>query len=156
MKSEKAKRIFKIIGIVLAVAAVFVLTAWAMPYILQLRDPQKRQAFADFLSSLGPWGIILLFLLQFLQIIIAVIPGEPIEIIGGVICGTLGGLLLCLAGIALGSTCVFLLVKRFGMRFVNKFVNSKAFDKLKFLHNPTKRDIFLFILFFIPVPQKIF
>jgi uncharacterized membrane protein YdjX (TVP38/TMEM64 family) len=95
-----------------------------------------------------------MLLLQIAQIIVAIIPGEPIEILMGLMYGTVGGLLLTLLGIAIGQCAVFLAVRRFGIDFTGKFVNVNKFAELSFLRDDAKRDSLIFLLFFIPGTPK--
>ncbi len=153
LKANK-KRILKITALILCGIAFLVLCADLIPAVLSLKEPAAQEKFRSFIEGLGFFGILLMLLLQTLQIVAAIIPGEPIEILLGMMYGTLGGLVIALLGIALGTAAVYFAVRRFGMKFVNRFVDSKAFDKLAFLKNPAGRDSLVFLLFFIPGTPK--
>ena len=53
-----------------------------------------------------------------LQIVVAIIPGEPIELFAGYAYGFWLGTLLCEAGILIGGALVFGFVRRFGRKAV--------------------------------------
>jgi uncharacterized membrane protein YdjX (TVP38/TMEM64 family) len=108
----------------------------------------------EFIESFGIWGAVIALLKQVLQVVLAVIPGEPIEIVMGVLYGTVGGCLMCLVGIAIGSCVVFLSVRRLGKNAVEKVMSNEKYKKLKFLNDPSRRDVLLFILMFIPGTPK--
>ncbi len=148
------KKWLKITLISLAAAAVVARCVWLIPLVLSLRKPENQAAFEEFVGSLGIFGVLLMLGIQVLQIVVAVIPGEPIELIMGLMYGTWGGLALTLSGILIGTTLVFYLVKRFGDSFARHFVDTKNFEKLKFLRDPTRRDSLIFILFLIPGTPK--
>ncbi|MCI8387456.1 MAG: TVP38/TMEM64 family protein [Clostridiales bacterium] len=148
------KKTFKIILVILAAAAIIALCVWMIPAVLSLRAPENQQRFREFIDSLGYWGIALMLFIQVLQIVVAVIPGEPIELLMGLMYGAYGGCALTLVGILLGSTIVYFAVKRFGVGFAKKFIDIDNFEKLKFLHDPNKRDSLIFLLFFIPGTPK--
>ena len=150
MKSKK----WKIILIVFAVLVIIGVTIAVTPFVLSLRDETNQENFRNFIDSLGIYGPIVVLLLQILQVIVAIIPGEPIEILIGVMYGTWLGLFLCLLGIAIGSTLIFILVRKFGKKIVNRFVNSDKFENIKFLKDTTKRDSLIFLMFFIPGLQR--
>ena len=61
-----------------------------------------------------------------LQIVVAFIPGEPLEIAAGYAFGAWQGTVLCLLGAAGGSIGVFLLVRTLGVRAVELFVRNDA------------------------------
>lgn len=88
------------------------------------------------------------------QVVVALIPGEAVEIAAGVIFGAWGGALLCLLGITLGSVLVILLVRKFGRRFVESLYPREKIDALPILNNPKKRNTLIALLFFIPGTPK--
>ena len=112
------------------------------------------EALKSYVSGMGSAGILIMFMLQICQVVMAVIPGEPMELIAGALYGTWGGLLLCLAGCAVGTALIFLLVRWFGKGFTDSFMDTEKFTKLKFLKDPKKRDVLVFILMFIPGTPK--
>ncbi len=149
-RKKLIKRILQFAAVVLAVA----LTGYLCYLAYKLMQGDNLNKLGDFIESLGIWGGVVAFILQVLQVVLAVIPGEPIEIIMGVLYGTVGGCLMCLAGIAVGSCIVFLSVKRLGKNAVDKVMASEKYKKLKFLNDPSKRDVLLFLLMFIPGTPK--
>lgn len=148
------KKPLKLLLIIAICAALIALCALLIPAVLSLSEPENQKRFAEFIESIGFWGVFAMLFVQVLQIVVAVIPGEPIELLMGLMFGTWRGLFLTLAGILIGTTIVFFLVKRFGEPLASKFVNVHKFDRLKFLHDPARRDSLIFILFLIPGTPK--
>jgi uncharacterized membrane protein YdjX (TVP38/TMEM64 family) len=148
------KKSKKIIFIIITIVATAILCFLIIPPVLSLRDPVNQVKFEEFIESIGVWGILVMLAIQVLQIIVAIIPGEPIELLMGLMYGTFGGLSLSLLGIVIGTSIVFYMVKRFGKKFAGKFVDISKFNKLAFLRIPSKRDMFIFLLFFIPGTPK--
>lgn len=90
------------------------------------------------------------------QVVVAVLPGEPIEIGAGVAFGVWQGLGLCLIGAALGSTIIFLFTKKLGIKLVEVFVPLEKIRQLKFLQNNRRLHVLVFLLFWIPgVPKDV-
>ena len=89
-----------------------------------------------------------------LQIVVAVIPGEPLEIAGGYAFGALEGTLLCVLGAFLGRLMVFLLVRRFGTMAVEVFFPQEKLQSLRFLQNEKRLSFWVFLLFFLPGTPK--
>ena len=108
----------------------------------------------EYVDSLGIFGVFFMFFIQTVQVVLAFIPGEPIEIAAGALFGPVGGALLCLAGIGAGTFIIFLLVKTLGKDFVTRVIGSDKYARLKFLKDPAKRDILIFLLMFIPGTPK--
>ncbi|MEG2088368.1 MAG: VTT domain-containing protein, partial [Angelakisella sp.] len=89
-----------------------------------------------------------------LQIVVAVIPGEPIEVVAGAMYGIWGGLAVCLTGVLVGSAGIFWAVRRLGRERLRK---TKLYPKLmnyKFLSNEEKLEAIVFLLYLIPGTPK--
>ncbi len=114
-------------------------------------EPQK---FRDWLDKRGIWGMLAYIVMLIVQVIFAIIPGEPLEIAGGYAFGPVWGTLLCVVGTTLGSIIVYLLVKRFGMKIVTLFFSKEKIESLKFLKSSPKRNILFMIIFIIPGTPK--
>jgi len=114
-------------------------------------DPHK---FREHILSFGRWSAVVFMFFQVLQVVIAVIPGEPVQIAGGYIFGTLWGTVYSTLGITIGYIIVFICVKLFGFPLVKKFVSKKEFEKFSTLINSPKLETTIFLLFLIPGTPK--
>jgi len=92
--------------------------------------------------------------IQILQIVVAIIPGELIEVLSGVLYGAVGGLFTCLAGVLIATIIIFYSVRWLGASLVTAFIKSEKLKKFKFLHNTRRLELVTFILFFIPGSPK--
>jgi len=145
------KKTYKYVSLTVFLVAMLALTGIAIPFINSIKEPEKFKAF---INQFGAFGIVVMFLIQVAQIIVALIPGEVVEFMAGCMYGWLGVLLLCLVGVAVGQTIIFGLVKWLGKDFVEAAAGSKAMDKLKFLKDEKKLRLIIFFLFFIPGTPK--
>ena len=133
--------------------ALSALVCWfaGRPLIRFVREPERFQAWVDAQGVRAP----LLFVgMVVLQIVVAIIPGEPLEIAAGYAFGALEGTLLCLIGALVGRVAVFLLVRRFGVRAVEVFFPLEKVQSLRFLQNEKKLTFWVFFLFFLPGTPK--
>lgn len=112
------------------------------------------QALRDLILSYGFLSYTVGLGLQILQVFVALLPGELIELALGYSFGFFGGTLICLLGIAIATLPVFLLTKRFGMRFVEIFFDREKIESLAFINNEKKLKGLVFLLFFIPGTPK--
>lgn len=149
-RKDKIKFLILALFILLTVIVALIL----LPNILSLTEKAARDALKDRILSFGVWGWLVFASLQMFQIVFAIIPGEPIEVIGGLLYGPWGGLFACMLGSLAGTVLVYYLVKLLGSSFINRMVNVEKTEKLKFLHNNKKLNIIVFILFFIPGTPK--
>lgn len=127
--------------------------AWGIgrPMLRLVRTPEL---FRDWVDTHGLWGRLLFVGMVVLQVVVAIIPGEPLEIGAGYAFGFWEGTLLCLAGISLGSILVFALVRRFGVRLVEVFFSREKIRSLRFLRDGRRRDLLIFLVMLIPGTPK--
>ena len=121
------------------------------PLIRFAREPELFRLWVD---QQGVWAPALFVGMVILQIIVAVIPGEPLEIAAGYAFGAWEGTLLCMLGAFLGSVLVFLLVRRFGARAVEVFFPLEKLQSLRFLQNERRLTIWVFFIFLLPGTPK--
>lgn len=151
-REQKRKRVIALVGLGLLIVFTAVV-CWFVgrPMIQFVSQPEDFRAWVD---THGVWGRLAFLGMMVFQIIIAVVPGEPLEIGAGYAFGVVEGTLLCLLGTLVGSVIIFLFVKKFGMRFVTLFVSEEKIHSLKFLQNTQRLNLIAFILFFIPGTPK--
>lgn len=131
------------------------LVSWfiGVPMIRLAREPET---FRQWVDASGVWGRFLFVGMVVLQIVVAFIPGEPVELAAGYAFGFVEGSLLTLAGFLIGSWIVYALVRKFGVRLVEVFFPSRKITEFGFLKNPRKTKIITFILMLIPGTPKDF
>ena len=112
------------------------------------------QALRELILSYGFLSYAVGLGLQILQVFVALLPGELIELALGYSFGFFGGTLICLLGIAIATVPVFLLTKKFGTRFVEIFFDRQKIEGLSFINNEKKLKTLVFLLFFIPGTPK--
>lgn len=115
---------------------------------------QEPDRFRQWVDQQGPLAPLLFTGMVILQVIVAVIPGEPLEIAAGYAFGAVEGTILCVLGTFLGGILVFLLVRRFGLRAVEIFFPTEKLQRLRFLHNERRLARWVFLIFFLPGTPK--
>lgn len=147
-------------AVLFSAATVFFLAAMAgltvamWPWVKGLSTPQGQEKLRQWVGSLGFAGWIAMVGLQILQVVVAVIPGEPIEIIAGVLYGAWGGFLTCELGVLAGSAVVFWAVRKLGAPLVEAVFGKGKLQSYTFLQNIARLELITFILFFIPGTPK--
>jgi len=150
---DKTKRNFIIfLTVFLLLTGILTLIFW--PLIRNLQDPEYREIFAAWVTGLGFRGVMVLYGIQVLQIVVAVIPGGPVQLIAGAAYGTWGGLLILLIGCANATVIVFFMVRKFGLPFVVRFFGEEAIKKWGFLSDSKRTAFVTFVLFLIPGVPK--
>jgi uncharacterized membrane protein YdjX (TVP38/TMEM64 family) len=150
----KKGKVRLIILITLFVIATIVLTIIFWPFIKDLRNNEYREAFSLWIKSLGFKGVLILLGVQVLQIVAAVIPGGPVQIIAGAAYGALGGLAIMVAGCVFASSFIFFLIRKFGLPLLRRFFGENDINTWVFLKDTQKVARVVFILFLIPGTPK--
>lgn len=149
--------IFKIAGLVAFIAITVLVCVLLWPYIHDLFEPGGVDRVINDVRSAGPAGVLILLALQFLQIVVAFIPGEATQMAAGMLYGPWLGGLVILVGCIFSSAFVFVVVHKLGAPFVKDMVSDKWLDKFQKFEASGKLDMTVFILFLIPaMPKDVF
>ena len=154
---NKRTKIFKIILLIAVIAIMIGVTIYLIPLISELNTVEGQEAFKEKISSSGFLGILMLFGLQFAQIFLFIIPGEPIEILAGICYGEIWGTVFIMLSSMIITAFIYLLVHKLGRKFIYDFVSKEKIEKIeksKIFQNPKTIRFIIFILFFIPGTPK--
>lgn len=150
--TEQQKKTLSVLAIVIFILLSAAL-AWFVgrPMVRFARQPEQFRAWVD---GHGAWGPLAYAAMVFLQVLVAIIPGEPLEIAGGYAFGAVWGTVLCLLGAFLGSVAVFAVVRKWGVPLVEVFFSQDKLDKLTFLKTSPRRAALLWLVFTVPGTPK--
>ena len=155
----KKENIYKVCGYGAAAIFIFIIAYFLVQYwpelLAVLKSDDRTEAMREFVASLGAYGACAIVLLQAIQIAVAFLPGEPVELASGMLYGGFFGSLLCLSGAFLGTAAIYYGVKRVGRKALNRF-KEKDVHRFHFFENAKKAETLTAILFLIPVVPKDF
>lgn len=143
----------KMIVLITFFIGIFVLAYFLGEDIYELfKDPVLLKSW---IIDFGAYHILMFILVQAVQVIIFIIPGELVEIGAGYLFGTTMGSIYSILGIAIGSAVSFMIARFLGYDFVKKVVPKQMFNTLKdFVKEDERSGTVLFLLFFIPGTPK--
>lgn len=144
----KLRRAAAALSLILCAAAC---AAVGVPMVRLAREPE---AFRLWVESFGIWGQLLYVGAVAAQVVLALIPGEPLELAGGYAFGALEGTVLALIGIVLGSAAVYGMVRRFGRSAAAVFFTREQLQSLEFLLASPRSRALAFLLMTIPGTPK--
>ena len=156
MKIKKAK-VFRIILAIIVLAIIIGVIIYLFPLFQNLSTDEGKQEFKERIQSSGFLGLLMLFSLQFAQIFLIVIPGEPLEVLAGMCYGTIGGTIFITVSAFIISSIIFFAVRKFGRKFVYSFCSKESVEKIensKLFKNVDKLEWIMIILFLIPGTPK--
>ena len=142
--------IFKVVGLGLLCVLI-------APWIAELSEPDGLQRVLEDVRNAGVGGVFILLAFQFLQIVVAFIPGEIVQIAAGMMYGPWIGALVVIVGAVISSAFIFAIVHKLGALFVRAMIPEKWMSKLERFENSEKLDVMVFVLFLIPgLPKDVF
>ncbi len=155
-KMEKGD-VFKFVGLIAFFALMVLICALLWPYFQGLFEPGGIDRIIEDVRGAGPVGFLILLGLQFLQIVVAFIPGEVVQVAAGVLYGPWVGALVILAGCVVSSAFIFALVHKLGAPFVQSMVPMQYLEKFRRFEQSGKLNVIVFVLFLIPgLPKDVF
>lgn len=146
--------IFKFGGLIAFFALMVIVVILIWPYIHEALEPGGLSRVIDDVRNAGALGFLILLAMQFMQIVVAFIPGEVVQMAAGMMYGPWLGAAVVLLGCIISSAFVFAVVHRLGAPFVRDMVPTKYLDKFNAFEESGKLSIVVFILFLIPAMPK--
>ena len=87
-----------------------------------------KEEVQDAIDKLGIRSYIVVGVLAMLQVVFTFVPAEPLHVVAGISFGLWRGILICLIGILLGNTLIYILNKVFGAKLKDFFTANIEFD----------------------------
>ena len=157
MSEKKKTTIIKVLIFIIAISLFVGIIAYLFPVMKNLSTHEGQIAFKARIEESGVYGFLTLLGLQFAQIFLVILPGEPLEILAGMCYGAVGGTLFIFFSVALTTTLIFLLVRKYGRKFIEQSFDKKKIDKIeksKIFQNPKNIEFILAICFAITGAPK--
>jgi uncharacterized membrane protein YdjX (TVP38/TMEM64 family) len=140
----------KTIGLSLAIVAVLGIGAWLISGYL----PTDPGAMHRLIQQTGLFAPIVFILLQTLQVVVFAIPGEIIQVAGGMAFGLVGGTVLSSIGMAIGGMIAFLIARNLGRKRIERWMEANEFRRLYGLVHHKQLPMVISVIFFIPFLPK--
>lgn len=141
-----------IISILLQIMILGIICALLYQPMMQiLHDPQKLKTE---LQAYGLGGAMIMILIVAAQVVFAFLPGEIVEVLSGFIYGSIGGMIVCMLGMSLGTAIIFGLTRLLGHSYLYRMIDKEHLQEVSFLKDHQRLETILFIIFFIPGTPK--
>lgn len=118
----------------------------AWPFLTTITDSRELR---DLVADAGGWGPVVFIAIQVLQVLIAPIPGQVTSLVGGVLFGAFWGVVYTTIGATIGFSLIFIVTRRLGRPFVERFVSPRILDRFDYL-NGRGGALALFVIFLLP------
>lgn len=113
------------------------------------RDPRVLQKV---IAKFGPFGPIVFIVFQAIEVIVPILPGGVSGSLAMLCFGTVVGFIYSYIGVIIGSCLAFWLVRKYGVKILEKLVNPEVFNKYYTKLQDSKNfNKFFALMIFLPI-----
>ncbi len=150
-KKQPRKKIFAALllagAVIAALVFFFIVTGEEISDWVNLLSDEHQ--LRERIAAYGNLAPLIFIVLQFLQVILAPVPGEATGLLGGYFFGTVNGFIYSTIALAIGSALAFLIGRSFSAFFKERFQKTKMYRRFNRL--VCKGDFVIpFVLFLFP------
>ncbi|MBO0482806.1 TVP38/TMEM64 family protein [Candidatus Enterococcus courvalinii] len=113
---------------------------------------QSTDSLQVFIQQFGQYAVLIFILLQIIQVIIPILPGGISSVVGMLMFGTGWGLVYSYIGLVIGEALGFLLVRYYGVSFVQLILSPKKYQKFDQLLTTHTQNIRRFLIWTLILP----
>lgn len=146
IQKNKLKFYFLLLVTLCGLAGIFIYakSSGILSHMTSMEDLKK------YIEGYGKNAYIIFFIVQFVSVIIAPIPSNVSAVVGGMMFGMWGSFFISMVAIISGSIVVFILARKFGRSFTNKFVSHKVSDKYEQIISSKRGELLIMLMFLLP------
>ncbi|MDT2751440.1 TVP38/TMEM64 family protein [Enterococcus thailandicus] len=141
------RRIFQILPII-GFSLFFILAIYAYRHGIF----QSTDSLQVFIQQFGQYAVLIFILLQIIQVIIPILPGGISSVVGMLMFSTGWGLVYSYIGLVIGEALGFLLVRYYGVNFVQLILSPKKYQKFDQLLTAHTQNIRRFLIWTLILP----
>lgn len=150
-QSGSKRREHAIAAVLIVIVVVGTVLLWKSGFLTRISN---RGELVQSLRQAGPEGPLLCIGIQFIQVVIFIIPGEITQFAAGYVFGTWKAFIYSVIGIVLGSGFNFYFARIVGRPVIERLVSRATMAKVDKLLTGAKAKSALFLLFLLPGTPK--
>ncbi len=157
MKKINKAKIMKLIALITTIEILVIATIYMIPIIKQINTPEGQAQFKEKITNSGITGMLILFGLELAQVVLAILPGEPVELLAGICFGPIWGTIFLMVSVFIVTAMIYFFVKKYGRDFIYEFFPKEKVNKVensKLFKDPQKIEVVMALLFLIPGTPK--
>jgi len=132
--------------LIVAAAAVIIVVVLqrVFPDLMRLLEQGSEGEIEAYIRGAGAGGVLIIFFLQYLQVLSIMLPGMPVQIAAGIVYGALRGYLICESAFLAGNLTALCIARRLGSGRIRQLLGKQE-GKARFLEN-TQYPVFMVII----------
>lgn len=150
----KQSKIIAIAAIFVSAVLIFILGRDLIPLLRQvIASSGNETEMKQYIEAYGARGVPLLIGLQFLQVMIPLLPSSPVQILGGLCYGIFLGALLSLIGFIAGHSLLFIAMRKLGGSFAGTPDKPRESRAIKWIMEKSafRTEELIFLLYLLPM-----
>lgn len=157
VKNDNARKIWTVCKCLLLVGIVFSVPVYLIFFRRDiLTEFESLEDMIQFLQGYQTHSILIYVLFQAVQIVISILPGQPLQIAAGILWGYAFALGLSILGAFLGTTVSFFLARILGQDAAKLFVSADKMERYVKLLDSRRAITVVFLIYLIPgLPKDI-
>ena len=153
MKKTSIKDVIKFL---ILIAFLITMITCSIVFANKLKIFSNFSLIRDYIKKYKNLSFLIFILLQIIQVVIFVLPGDAMNMIGGFIFGIYVGAGLSIIGVFIGTIIAFFISRWLGYGFVSKFIKPQKLERFNHLLNSNAGALSLFVICNLPfVPKDI-
>jgi uncharacterized membrane protein YdjX (TVP38/TMEM64 family) len=137
---QKHHDIFYILSLLVFILLLPLILKFGYSDNLELSSDKIKERLLGF----GAYAPLILIAIQFVLAVISILPSSLFAIAGGYLFGPFYGTLYSIIGMLLGSFVVFTIAKKFGRKFVERWVDKRELHHLDIFFKKKGKLVFIF------------
>ena len=146
-KPPESHQIIKWCTVLLMLMALWI---WRRPLIAMFSLVGDHEAIVAYLHEYGLAAFVVLFILLFLQVFLAPIPGHAFIVAGGYVYGFWPSTLLTLDSTVIATQLAFIITRHYGLPLVKRLASEKFIDRWNKVAG-NRGGVFFFFAFILPI-----
>ena len=157
MSDSSGKKVIAILKLILLVVIIAGIPAFLyLKYGADLFSRDSAQRVVDYLKANSSIAALLIVCIQIIQVVVCVLPGQPIQFAASYMFGVGIGYLLSVIGAMIGTTISFYLAKLLGSEAMHLFFGEEKITEYHRRLNSGRGLLLAFLIYLIPgVPKDL-
>lgn len=138
--------------LLVSIVLIYLAVAQQVADFISMSSTNDYGAVKEYLQSFGYLGAIIIAVLEMLQMIVVIVPAEFVQIAAGLAYPIYFAIPICVAGICMGASVIFLIVRFLHIRleFLEKRTG-KIRDLVHKINKSTPMTVIMYLLFVMPM-----
>lgn len=151
MEKKNLKIIFNLVTLFMTLLIIVFII-----YGMKLGIFEDKMIMVNYIKQYGFFGPFIFILIQIFQVVFPIVPGGASCLAGVLAFGPVWGFIYNYVGLVIGSTCAYLLARRYGLKLIKKLFKKETIEKyIGYIKNKQFTKIFFWGILLPGLPDDL-